>query len=1569
MVAPLNAVNQLPQTTSRSREERTVVFTDIVESTHLKQTLGDARAIALFEQHDAAVRGLLSEYAGARELGVAGDSFTLSFVNAADALLFSLRLHTALEKLDTEDADELRVRIGIHSGELFLDENVHSGRPIGGMALDVCARIMSLADRGQTLLSRHAFDEARRALAQPESLWTGAPEWLSHGLYQLKGAEEPMEICEVGLPGHAPLKAPAHAEKARRLSTPDGELVLGWRPAVGREVPGTSWKLERPLGEGGFGEVWLGQHTVLKERRVFKFCFRADRVRSLKREVTLFRVLREHAGQHPNIVGVHDVYLNEPPFYVAMDYVEGNALPAWIESHGGFDRVPLETRVDIVAQVAEALHAAHAAGVLHRDVKPGNILMSGGVEEPLAKLSDFGIGQVLSLEALGGVTAHGLTQTLMGSSSGSGTQMYLAPEVLRGQPSSQQSDVFALGVVLYQAYVGDFLNPLTTDWEEAVQDPLIREDLRKCFASDPAKRFATAERLAECLRAIPERRAVAAARRAEVAAAERRAFRAGVLRTAFGALAVVALFVALALFAWGQAGRARKNATAAENARSQADTLLEYERQRRAGTLFENDKVPGALAYLAAVVRKNPKEVSAAERLVYALLQRPMAWPVTPPLPHDAFVDDLAITPDGRSLLVITAKTTRLWDITTGMERAAALPVGGQRLALSRDGTRAVVVGDAAHLIDLTNFRIAYRWSPPSHGSDEGRKSVDFRPQGDMVAVLNGSEELTLWDPQSGSQLGESLRTGAALMRALFSPDGKTLAVGDVQGQVWLWDVATRTVRWKTRLSAQITAMAWHPSGKRIAAGADNGSLKIIDAESGALIGPTAKTAASQITDIGFSPDGREVCASSLDSGVDICSGETGAYIGELKNDQYKVWQAQFTADGSIIVARTGEGLVRFYDPKTRGRLMESLECDAFPHTIRLASDGRSVAIGGEDGNAQVWKIDARSIKPLRVNHQATVNSARFQSGGKQLVTAGTDGRIRMWDLEHPENDLVLAKVPKAITNFASTDGAIVASTEGGTTWRFNRRPDGTWPEPQQMVPAKSARFSRDGSHFLLQRLDGMVQLFETSSGRPVTEPSGSNVKDAIVGRGGLDLIWVEGDSRIRRLDVKTGRVEDTPIQHKSEVSRLAVSPSGNWLASISRDVAAIWNLESRAAPLYLPHGNQVTTFEFSADDRWAVATSLHRAAHVWRLPEGIRMPEGLTAQGQLVTQARFVPGDSRRVWTVDLQAVRFWDATTSLPLSDPLISSEEAEGVIASPGGERIVVLRKDKPDFYVVEIPSFPMPAPSWLADWAEAAGGLALGSRGVPIAVPTEKRKAWRESSLKFASDDSFGRALRWWLEDARTRPSSPFSPVPALEESLLTRPRFSPRDPQATPAQIDLTPFYASMLDQDPSTSDRRNTLEDLSAGLHRWNGIAFDARGVVQLGLDGGNMERFPHKVEGITVGQKCRALHWVGAVRNANGARGDEVLRLVVHYADGATAEGPMRLGIDVGDWWLGVISAEDRLVWTGTNPASREAGDDIGVYHMRWENPRPDQPIATIDFLAFNRGGAPFVIALTAEP
>ncbi|MSU37145.1 MAG: hypothetical protein EXS36_19030 [Pedosphaera sp.] len=335
-----------------------------------------------------------------RRSAPAGDSFFLVFVKPSDAVRFALLLQAKLRalalsqrsrrseeapsawveslSLPTPGTAAIQDRIGIQIGEVVIEEREGTPKPkdLYGTQVDIAARVMSLAGADQILLTRSAFDNARQVLKGEELQGLSELKWLNHGPYVIRGLEEPLEICEVGEAALAELKAPADAEKAQRKVSADEQPVLGWRPALDQLVPNTQWVLEKKLGEGGFGEVWLGRHQVLKERRVFKFCFRADRVRSLKREMTLFRVLKERVGDHPNIVRLLEVNFEEPPYYVVMDHVEGQDLKAWCDEQGGAGTVTLETKLEIVAQIADALQAAHDAGVIHRDVKPGNILVA-----------------------------------------------------------------------------------------------------------------------------------------------------------------------------------------------------------------------------------------------------------------------------------------------------------------------------------------------------------------------------------------------------------------------------------------------------------------------------------------------------------------------------------------------------------------------------------------------------------------------------------------------------------------------------------------------------------------------------------------------------------------------------------------------------------------------------------------------------------------------------------------------------------------------------------------------------------------------------------------------------------------------------------------------------------------------------------------------------------------------------------------------------------------------------------------------------------------------------------------
>ena len=486
-----------------------LVFTDLVDSTVLKARIGDGAAGELMTRYHHDLLGLVRKNGG-REIDSAGDGFFLTFEAPSTAVAFALEL----QLLHQAATDLPAVRVGIHLGEVTERPAPEgSSKPIlvEGLAVDLAARIGSLAGAAQVLMSLPVFNAARQRLEQgamPREI-----SWLAHGPYLLKGIDDPVEIGEAGFDGVSPLEAPGDSEKGRRAVAAGDELTLGWRPSVGIAIPGRPhWQLVDQLGSGGIGEVWLAEHEGTHTRRVFKFCFQAESLRSLKREVALLRVLKEGLGERSDIAHVIDWEFDQPPYFLETEHSESGDLVDWGRNQGGIDKVPLDTRLDIAAQIADALTAAHGAGVLHKDLKPANVLIhEDAAGRPRVCLTDFGIGLVTNRSALEvpGITVAGLTEELLSSTAttGAGTRLYMAPEVIEGRPATERSDLYALGVVLYQMAGGDFSRALAPGWERHVADPLIREDIAACVDGDPANRLDGPAALAGRLRALPERRA------------------------------------------------------------------------------------------------------------------------------------------------------------------------------------------------------------------------------------------------------------------------------------------------------------------------------------------------------------------------------------------------------------------------------------------------------------------------------------------------------------------------------------------------------------------------------------------------------------------------------------------------------------------------------------------------------------------------------------------------------------------------------------------------------------------------------------------------------------------------------------------------------------------------------------------------------------------------------------------------------------------------------------------------------------------------------------------------------
>ena len=298
---------------------------------------------------------------------------------------------------------------------------------------------------------------------------------------------------------------------------------LGFK--VGDTVPGREqWRLLRSMDVSGSSEVWLAENPKTRERRVFKFAADGARLKGLKREITVSRFLRESLGDRPEFVRILEWNFETAPFFLESEYAGAN-LAEWAEMQGGLGKISSEVRLRLFVDVAKAVAAAHDVGVLHKDLKPANVLvvpgnvgLKGGWQ---IKLADFGSASLFEpsrLQALG-ITNLGFTQAATDAQLMSGTLMYMAPEVLAGQSPSASADVYALGVLLYQLTIGDFRKPLAPGWEAEIEDPLIREDIADAACGDPERRLGSAADLVERLLTLDERRI----RRDELKAAQARA--------------------------------------------------------------------------------------------------------------------------------------------------------------------------------------------------------------------------------------------------------------------------------------------------------------------------------------------------------------------------------------------------------------------------------------------------------------------------------------------------------------------------------------------------------------------------------------------------------------------------------------------------------------------------------------------------------------------------------------------------------------------------------------------------------------------------------------------------------------------------------------------------------------------------------------------------------------------------------------------------------------------------------------------------------------------------------------
>ena len=279
---------------------------------------------------------------------------------------------------------------------------------------------------------------------------------------------------------------------------------MGKKTESFEQMPGGRYEIVARLGTGAFGSVYQAQDTFLNRPVAVKSVRLDTTLDPEHRKALNKRFIREAqvAAQlhHPNIVTIHDILFTPETGFIVMEFIEGRTLQSLLKA----ERLPLATALEIAAQVASALQYAHEHKIIHRDVKPANIMITPSFE---ARITDFGIAK-----------SDGATQLTM-SGSLVGTPDYMSPEQAKGEDVDSRSDIFSLGCVLFECAAGEkpfkggsltgvLLSIVNNDpfgskaWKSQSLPSALEAILKRALAKEPDKRYSTAAELATALRVL-----------------------------------------------------------------------------------------------------------------------------------------------------------------------------------------------------------------------------------------------------------------------------------------------------------------------------------------------------------------------------------------------------------------------------------------------------------------------------------------------------------------------------------------------------------------------------------------------------------------------------------------------------------------------------------------------------------------------------------------------------------------------------------------------------------------------------------------------------------------------------------------------------------------------------------------------------------------------------------------------------------------------------------------------------------------------------------------------------------
>ncbi len=1012
-------------------------------------------------------------------------------------------------------------------------------------------------------------------------------------------------------------------------------------------IPG--YEIDGELGRGGMGVVYRARQLGLNRAVALKMILAGAHAGAM--ELERFRIEAEAVArlQHPNIVQIYEVGETGGLPYFSLEFIDGGGLDRRLDGTPW----PVRDAAALVESLARGIHEAHRKGVVHRDLKPGNVLMT---REGQPKITDFGLAKRLD-------SGEGQTQ----SGSILGTPSYMAPEQAGGQTRQigPASDTYALGAILYELLTGrppfKAATPLETVALVVSEEPISLSRLRPglprdletitlaCLQKEPARRYPSAEALANDLARFLRDEPIHARPVGVGERAVKWVRRRPGIATLFGLLAL-AVTLGITLFAW-QYRRALLQRERAEDERAHANARLYAANTNLAYQEWLGGNPSRGVRLLEAF----PKDERHWEWVYLdGLLSNHARTLRGHPLGHQ--VTRVAFAGGGRKVISATqAGSVRVWDAATGA-LIKEIHVGGAGLAISPDGrfcAASTATADGCAVWDLASAKsvATLKGNPQAYFFGGFASDGAFRADGRRLVAGSMYSVVYVWDVQSATVVHRLKGHESPPFAVAISGDGRWIAsvsptqppvlgnefLAKGKAEIRIWDAETGAMVscWSAPRNGT-HRLAFAPDGTRLAGAGMDGVVRVWGVADGHQVADL-RGHRGFVYSVAFSPDGRSLASAAWERTVRLWDLATQRTTLILRGHDLHVWDVAFGPDGRRLASASMDGLVKIWDlpepvefgkgsesePTADGDLSQEYLTlrghDGPVQALVFRPGGAEIATAGWDGVVHIRNAETGRTRRTFRGHGQSISSIAFSRDGSRVVSAGGGllglgkGDVRVWDAETGRELAAMhqGQGPIAAAAF-SPDGSRVVSAVGGTNWVKPGQVklwDATTGQQLAIASGRIANvfglaYAPNGRRVATVGYDRGVSLWDPNDG---LKPAGTLANDAIFraiaySRDGRLLAAAEFDGgAIRIIDADTGRERGRLAGHGVGAYGLAFDPGANRLASCGGDASVkLWDLHEFLEVLSLrQHDHEVYGVAFSPDGRLLASAGFDGAIRI----------------------------------------------------------------------------------------------------------------------------------------------------------------------------------------------------------------------------------------------------------------------------------------------------------------------------------------------------------------------------------